>query len=211
MDTIYGDSDSNAIQSIFLTPHPYVESYLRHPGFNDYPVVGVSYEQATEFCKWRTLAVNYYVHCKNNSCIDKGGFLGKSFPIKINYRLPTKHEWEMLARVGLDSNNKYFKKLPKDRSEWIFYHTKEAINSITKRDRDYHRAVFYTCPTKSYFPNKFDLYQLIGNVAEIISKKGLAKGGSFVHTFEESKITWDQNYTKPERWLGFRCVAVVNK
>ncbi len=37
---------------------PYVEYYLRHPAYNDYPVVGVSWLQANEFCKWRTDRVN---------------------------------------------------------------------------------------------------------------------------------------------------------
>lgn len=37
---------------------PFVETYLRHPAYDDYPVVGVSWDQATEFCKWRTDRVN---------------------------------------------------------------------------------------------------------------------------------------------------------
>lgn len=37
---------------------PYVELYLRHPAYRDYPVVGVSWEQATDFCAWRTDRVN---------------------------------------------------------------------------------------------------------------------------------------------------------
>ena len=34
------------------------ETYLRHPSYSDYPVVGVSWLQATEYCKWRTDRVN---------------------------------------------------------------------------------------------------------------------------------------------------------
>ena len=34
------------------------ENYLRHPAYVDYPVVGVSWLQATQYCKWRTNAVN---------------------------------------------------------------------------------------------------------------------------------------------------------
>ena len=35
-----------------------VENYLRHPGYQEYPVVGVSWIQAVEFANWRTDRVN---------------------------------------------------------------------------------------------------------------------------------------------------------
>ena len=37
---------------------PYVDAYLRHPAYRNYPVVGVSWQQATDFCAWRTDRVN---------------------------------------------------------------------------------------------------------------------------------------------------------
>ena len=37
---------------------PYVTGYLRHPAYDNYPVVGVSWEQANDFCVWRTDRVN---------------------------------------------------------------------------------------------------------------------------------------------------------
>ncbi len=37
---------------------PYVNNYLRHPAYGEYPVVGVSWEQAVDFCEWRTDRVN---------------------------------------------------------------------------------------------------------------------------------------------------------
>jgi gliding motility-associated lipoprotein GldJ len=37
---------------------PLVETYFRHPAFMDYPVVGVNWNQAVEYCKWRTDRVN---------------------------------------------------------------------------------------------------------------------------------------------------------
>ena len=35
-----------------------VNNYLRHPAFQDHPVVGVSWKQATNYAKWRTQRVN---------------------------------------------------------------------------------------------------------------------------------------------------------
>lgn len=37
---------------------PYVMYYLRHPAYNEYPVVGVSWVQATDYCAWRSDRVN---------------------------------------------------------------------------------------------------------------------------------------------------------
>ena len=45
---------------------PYVEYYFRHPSYNYYPVVGVTWKQAHDFCIWRTDRVNEI------ALIDKG-------------------------------------------------------------------------------------------------------------------------------------------
>ena len=37
---------------------PYLENYFRHPAFSFYPVVGVTWEQAMDYCQWRTDRVN---------------------------------------------------------------------------------------------------------------------------------------------------------
>ncbi len=37
---------------------PYVEYYFRYPSYNFYPVVGVTWQQAHDFCVWRTDRVN---------------------------------------------------------------------------------------------------------------------------------------------------------
>jgi sulfatase modifying factor 1 len=42
------------------------QNYFRHPAYADYPVVGITWLQANEYCKWRTNAVNL------KKLIDKG-------------------------------------------------------------------------------------------------------------------------------------------
>jgi sulfatase modifying factor 1 len=40
---------------------PYVQHYLRHPAYQNYPVVGVSWLQANDYCIWRTDRVNEWI------------------------------------------------------------------------------------------------------------------------------------------------------
>ncbi len=50
--------DTNCWRDPLAYNEPYVEYYFRHPAYNFYPVVGINWLQATEFCKWRTDRVN---------------------------------------------------------------------------------------------------------------------------------------------------------
>ena len=53
--------DTNSWRSPLGYNEPYVEYYMRHPSYQNYPVVGVSWIQANDFCKWRTDRVNEYI------------------------------------------------------------------------------------------------------------------------------------------------------
>ena len=44
---------------------PLVETYLRHPAYRNYPVIGVSWVQANDYCLWRTDRVNEELLVKN--------------------------------------------------------------------------------------------------------------------------------------------------
>ncbi len=44
---------------------PLVQYYFRAAAYNYYPVVGINWYQANEFCKWRTDRVNEYILIKN--------------------------------------------------------------------------------------------------------------------------------------------------
>lgn len=55
---------------------PYVDYYLRHPAFNDYPVVGINWLQANDYCGWRSDRVNEAI------LIREGLF--EHFPQQIN-------------------------------------------------------------------------------------------------------------------------------
>lgn len=53
--------DTNSWRNPLAFNEKFVEYYLRHPAYRDYPVVGVSWLQANDFCNWRTDRVNEYI------------------------------------------------------------------------------------------------------------------------------------------------------
>jgi formylglycine-generating enzyme required for sulfatase activity len=167
---------------------PYVTHYLRHPAYKNYPVVGITYEQARTFCTWRTVRVKEFFMMVHKKAID------------IEYRLPNKEEWEFVSNNGYgffskdDSQNK----LNCLREDTLASETRQGSYNIT-------------APVCSYETNYFGLYDMFGNVSEMVEEKGVSKGGSWKHILEECRAGKDQLYSKSEAWLGFRCVCIVKQ
>jgi formylglycine-generating enzyme required for sulfatase activity len=46
---------------------PFVEYYFRHPAYNNYPVVGVSWVQANDYCAWRSDRANEMIMVRKGS------------------------------------------------------------------------------------------------------------------------------------------------
>lgn len=183
----------------YFDNEPYVKYYYRHPAYRDYPVVGISYEQAVAYCKWRTERVKEFM------CISK-----KYEIIDFEYRLPSKKEWEFLSSDCLNM----FKNGGKNEKGMITFNHRWAKDSAewVSSGGDKHRiGMEVFAPVYSYWPNRFKLYNMIGNASEMVLEKGISKGGSWRNLLEECRVGKDIPYEKPNAMLGFRCVCVVKK
>lgn len=172
---------------------PYVQYYYRHVAYRDYPILGISYEQATAYCKWRTERVKTFLSAKKD-------FTHRNF----EYRLPTKSEWEKLAETStfvLNNNGKNEKGV----------HQLNCVNPLPNGDCMHAPYPDVTAPVKSYEKNHLGLYNMLGNVAEMVQEKGICKGGGWRNRLEECRVGKDQEYIKPNSWIGFRCICVIKK
>ncbi len=172
---------------------PYVQYYYRHVAYRAYPIVGISYEQALAYCKLRTERVKTHLSIKRD-------FKNQN----IEYRLPTKSEWEKLAETSsfvLNNNGK---------NEKGTYQL-NCINPLQNGDCIATGTGDIVTPVKFYEKNFLGLYNMLGNIAEMVSEKGICKGGGWRNRLEECRVGKDQEYTKPNSWTGFRCVCVIKK
>jgi len=163
----------------------YVDHYLRYPGFRYYPVVGVSWIQANDYCKWRTAVVNYKLGEDSGLeelPAEQGGRIPfESGVVLPDYRLPTEAEWEYAAQalVGtqwLDENQTHQRLYPWDGHAMRNPYGKEMGFFLAnfKRGRgDYagiagklNDGAMITAGIYEYPPNDFGLYNMAGNVNE---------------------------------------------
>lgn len=162
---------------------PYVSNYLRYPGFRYYPVVGVSWNQAVDYCRWRTEAVNKQkaIEYYGEDYIDGDIPPVESGVYLPEFRLPTEAEWEYAAygQVGnqfLDENQTQRRLYPWD-GRTIRSSKSGSVGKFQanfKRGRgDYagiagalNDAGFVTTSIYEYAPNDFGLYNMAGNVNE---------------------------------------------
>ena len=188
----------------------YLRSYFSNPSFNDYPVVGVSWEQANAFCAWRT---DYLL---------KG--LGGEARYVQRYRLPTEAEWEFAAR-GKDQNEFPWNNQDVKSGNGCFY-------ANFKPDRGNYTKVGI------YSANSNGLFDMAGNVAEWTStvyteagvdamndlnpqleykaaledpyrlKKKSVRGGSWKDPESYIRAAWRtwEYQNQPRSYIGFRCV-----
>ena len=196
----------------------YMRYYFSNPAYNDYPVVGVTWEQANAFCAWRT---EYLL---------KG--LGPAARYVQRYRLPTEAEWEYAAR-GKDQNE-----FPWDNEDvangkgCFFANFKPDDGNYTKDGN------LITSKVGIYAANTNGLYDMAGNVAEWTStiyteagveamndinpqlrynaaledpyrmKKKSVRGGSWKDPESYIRSAWrsSEYQNQPRSYIGFRCV-----
>lgn len=199
---------------------PKMRMYFTHPGFSNYPVVGVTWEQAQAFCNWRTALFN--------SANPVGG---------QDYRLPTEAEWEYAARGGRKLalypwGGNYLR----DAKGCYLANFKPTRGSYT----DDTGAT--TMKVASFLPNDYGLFDMAGNVSEWTStayastqstlvadmnpnfqysakqddpnelKRKVVKGGSWKdigYYLQCGVRTYEYQY-ESRPYIGFRCVRSFN-
>ena len=127
---------------------PMFDKYFWHPAYGDYPVVGVSWQQAKAFCHWRTEWRLYHLPEERRV-------------FETAYRLPTEAEWEWAARGGRELAM-YPWGGPYSRNVKGCF----LANFKPLRGNYWADGHIYTAPADNYPANDYFLYNMAGNVAE---------------------------------------------
>jgi hypothetical protein len=124
----------------------YLNLYFSHPNYSDYPVVGVSWEQANAFCAWRT------------EFLLKG--LGGQAKYIQRYRLPSEAEWEYAAR-GKEGTKFPWESGDTKSDKGCYYANYKPGEGDYTQDGN-----LITSKCGIYSANTNGLYDMAGNVAE---------------------------------------------
>ncbi|MBT8244025.1 MAG: gliding motility lipoprotein GldK [Winogradskyella sp.] len=167
---------------------PMHNDYFWHEAYGDYPVVGVSWDQAKAFCQWRTIYHNKYQKSK------------KKQPVNI-YRLPNEAEWEYAARGGLQGatfpwGNNY---TLNDRG--CFMANFKPLRGDYAADQ-----ALYTVEADAYEPNDFNLYNMAGNVSEWVNSSYSTSSYEFMSSISPS-VNDKNNQRKVVRGGSWKDVA----
>lgn len=138
---------------------PLLLRYFNHRGFSEYPVVGVTWEQAHAFCRWRTDYLEGATH--QNAQI---------------YRLPTEAEWEYAARGG-----RKMAAYP-----WGGNYARDAQGCFLANFKPYRGAYnddtgTATMKVAQFRPNDFGLFDMAGNVSEWTSSTYTSTNNVYIH------------------------------
>ena len=127
---------------------PMTKMYFWHTSYDNYPVVGVTWQQAKAFSIWRTQLLNSWLVSMGELFLN-------------DFRLPTESEWERAARGDL-ALSQYPWGGPYIRNEMGCF----LGNFKPMRGRYFEDGGFHTVKVFSYNPNGWGLYCMAGNVAE---------------------------------------------
>lgn len=213
MSTLYPDTLVWTKDFTYHNGDQMTENYYSSPAFDMYPVVGVSWDAAQYFCKWRSQLYNTYLTEH------------KSFR-SPRFRLPSEAEWEWAARGGKEGA-KYPWGNP------YVANGKGCFLANFKPYRGNYRAdgYPYTAPSNAFNPNDYGLYNMAGNVAEWCQDayaesympvtwdlnpvynddnepRKVIKGGSWkdVAYFLETGTNTYEYRNERRSYIGFRCV-----
>lgn len=114
LEMVYADSypeligralpDTNCWRQKDQDMEKYVELYLRHPAYQDYPVVGISWLQANDYCSWRTDRVNEQILVREGFLAHNLAAQGADEHFTTETYFNGQYEGEQLGE-GLPNNN----------------------------------------------------------------------------------------------------------
>ena len=75
------------------------------------------------------------------------------------------------------------------------------------------KVVDITSPSRSYTPNTYEIYNMAGNVAEMLSDQTYTKGGSYLSHSDKILISSheDADLSHGSPFIGFRPVMVMER